>query len=140
MAELDVSATFLITIGRGAGPETWVLLSVSHEDGSPVLLDFPGPNNPSTTDPVTVFVGLSAMFGVTDLPLRVTEVQAMPSGFYGLRVEGTDEFDRDVSKVSPSTLGIVVAAGSDRGQALACDCGVAGVSSWFGDRTREKDG
>jgi hypothetical protein len=137
MPDLDVSASFLTTIGHGAGPETWVFLSVNNEDGQPVLLDFPSPPQ-GLPSPVTVFVGLSAMFGVADLPLRIVEVQPMPLGFYGLRVEGTDQFDKDISQVSPSTLGIVVESDAGRGQALACDCGVVGVSSWLPERTQDK--
>ncbi len=136
MAELDISGSYLVTIGRGAGPETWLFLSVQHADGTPALLNFPDPAT-GAAGPVDVFVGLSAMFGAFDLPVRIVEVQPMPLGFYGLRLEGTDEFDRDIAKVSPTTLGIIVSSGGDRGQGIACACSVGTVTSWLPDRTQD---
>ena len=39
MAELDVSGSFLITIGRGDGPETWIVVSTNDENGKPMVLN-----------------------------------------------------------------------------------------------------
>lgn len=137
MAELDVSGTFLITIGRGAGPETWLVLSVNNEDGTPKLLNFS--QNSDDQQPAHVFIALSAMFGALEIPLRIAEVQPQEPGFYGLRVEINDPRElgnAQLEATRPSTLGVVVADGTDRGQALACSCGGAEVTSWFADRTR----
>lgn len=136
MAELDVSGSFLITIGRGAGPETWVVISVSSEDGKPKLLNFP--KKPDGQQPASVFVVLSAMWGAHEIPLRIVEVRQQEPGFYGLRVEPSSNdaaVDR-LEAIRPSTLGIVIDDGTDRGQALACSCGAAEVTAWFADRTR----
>jgi hypothetical protein len=38
MAELDVAGGFIITIGTGRGPETWVMVSVADAHGKPVDL------------------------------------------------------------------------------------------------------
>src|SRR4029450_10866525 len=35
MAKLDVSGAFIITIGKGSGPETVVAISANYEDGKP---------------------------------------------------------------------------------------------------------
>jgi hypothetical protein len=135
MAELDVCGSFLITIGRGAGPETWVVISVASEDGKPVSLTFP--KDPEE-GPVDIFIALSAMFGAFDIPLRIVEVQPEPAGFYGLRVEGPSDLGVRLEATRPSALGIVVDNGKNRGQALACSCGGAEVTAWFGDRTQER--
>jgi hypothetical protein len=58
----------------------------------------------------------------------------MPPGYYGLRVE--TPHDLPVEKLVPSTLGIIINDGTDRGQALACSCGGAEVTPWFGERTQ----
>ena len=138
MAELDVSGSFLITIGRGAGPETWVVISVSSEDGMPKLLDFNYPGQPDSEHPAQVFVALSAMFSTFAIPLRIVEFQPMPLGFYGLRVEAPSDLGVRLEATRPSALGVVIDDGTDHGQALACSCGGAEVTSWFADRTREK--
>ena len=136
MTELDVAGSFLITIGRGAGPETWVVIAVNSEDGKPVLLDFP--KKPADQSPAHVFVALSAMFGAFEIPLKIVEVQPQESGFYGLRVEAPGDLGVRLEATRPSTLGIVVEDRKGRGQALACSCGAADVTSWFADRTREQ--
>jgi hypothetical protein len=138
MAELDVSGTFLITSGRGAGPETWVIISVNNEDGTPKLLNFR--DNPGYHRPAYVFIALSAMFGVYEIPLDIAEIRPLLAlGFYGLRVEINPSYglgDTRLESTRPSTLGIVIDDGADRGQALACSCGGAEVTSWFADRTQ----
>jgi hypothetical protein len=131
MAELDVAGSFLITIGRGAGPETCVVLSVSDADGKPVVLHFPNPPD-ADRRPVYIFVALSAMFGAFEIPLRIVEVQPQEAGFYGLGVEGPRDLGVRLEQIRPSTLGIVVETGADRGQALACACPAADVTPWFG--------
>ena len=137
MAELDVSGSFLITIGRGAGPETEVVLSVSEEDGTPKNLHFPADPDEGPAD---ISVVLSAMFGAYQLPLRIVESQPMQTGFYGLRVETTSDLGVTIEDTRPSTLGVFVNDGTDRGQALACSCGGAEVTPWFGERTHEPRG
>ena len=134
MAELDVSGSFLITIGRGDGPETWVVVSANDEDGNPVFFKFP--KNPQN-GPVRVFVALSAMFGAYEIPLYIKEMQPMEDGFCGLRVEAPSDLGVTLDKLRPSSLGIVVTVKKDRGQALACDCGGAKVTSWFPDKTQK---
>jgi hypothetical protein len=134
MAELDVSGSFLITIGRGDGPETWVVVSANDEHGKPVVFNFP--KNPQN-GPVHVFVALSAMFGAYEIPLYIKEAQPMEEGFCGIRVETPSDFGVTLDKIAPSSLGIVVTVKKDRGQALACDCGGAKVTSWFPDKMRE---
>ncbi len=136
MAHLDVSGNFLITIGHGAGPEMLVVLSVCQEDGDPKRLDFGEP--PDAQHPVDVFVALSAMFGELEIPLKIVKVQSGPQkGFYVLRVEGPGDLGVRLEQTRPSVLGIVVDDGTDRGQALACSCGGATVTSWFGERVQE---
>ena len=134
MAELDVSGSFLITIGRGDGPETWVVVSANDEDGNPILFRFP--KNPQN-GPVHVFVALSAMFGAYEIPLYIVETQSMEDGYCGLRVETPSDLGVTLDKLRPSSLGIVVTVKKDRGQALACDCGGAKVTSWFPDKTQK---
>ena len=135
MAKLDVSGSFLITIGHGAGPETWVVISVSSDDGNPKSLDFQDPQSPFADQPVDVFVVLSAMFGAFRITLRIVEVQEREPGIYALRVEGPSDLS-EIEQTRPSTLGIVVDDGTDRGQALACSCGAADVTTWVGERTQ----
>ena len=141
MAKLDVSGTFLITIGHGEGPDTWIALSVSSDDGNPKSLDFqdPDPQDPFADQPVDVFVALSAMFGAFRIGLRIVEVQEQEPGFYALRVVGPSDLSH-IEQTRPSTLGIVVDDGTDRGQALACSCGAADVTPPFGERTQEPRG
>ena len=134
MANLDVSGNFLITIGHGEGPETNVVLSVSDEDGKPKFLDFPDP--PDSRQPAHVSVVLSAMFGAFQISLRIVEVMPMETGYYGLRVEAPSDLGVRLEQTRPSVLGIVVGDGTDRGQALACSCGGADVTPWFGERTQ----
>ena len=134
MEELDVSGSFLITIGRGDGPETWVVLSVNGEDGSPAALHFP--KNPNE-GPVTAFIALSAMFGAFELPLAIPEVQTgTAAGFWGLRVATLGGSGVTVESTRPSSIGIVVDTGKARGQALLCSCKPARVESWFSEKVR----
>jgi hypothetical protein len=135
VAKLDVSGSFLITVGGGAGPDTWIALSVSSDDGNPKSLDFQDPQSPLSDQPVDVFVTLSAMFGAFRITLRIVEVQEQEPGFYALRVEGPSDLSH-IELTRPSTLGIVVDDGTDRGQALACSCGAADVTPPFGERTQ----
>jgi hypothetical protein len=51
-------------------------------------------------------------------------------GFYGLRVEGPEDFGQ-VESNGVTTLAIVVTTGKDRGQALACACSKAEVTKWW---------
>jgi hypothetical protein len=138
LANLEISGSFLITIGRGHGPETFVVLSVNSEDGKPVVLD-PRKKLPNGLETVGIFVALSAMFGAFEIPLKIVEVEIQEPGFFGLQVELNNP--KEVGSVRlealrPSTLGIVIDDGTSRGQALACSCGAAEVTSWFADRTR----
>jgi hypothetical protein len=135
VAYLDVSGNFLITIGHGDGPEMVVVLSVCQEDGNPKDLHFGEP--PHVQSPVDVFVVLSAKFGETALPLRVVRVTPMGPGYYGLRVGAPSDLGVRLEQTRPSVLGIVVDDGTDRGQALACSCGGADVTSWVGERVQE---
>ena len=135
MAELDVSGSFLITIGRGSGPETWLSISVSDEDGQPGTIHFP--KKLGGDGPVQVFVALSAMFGAYPVPLDVVEVESQPAGFYGLRVVAIGGLGVKLEDMRPSTLGVTVTTKQGRGQALACSYGGAEVTPWFGDRTRK---
>jgi len=134
MAELDVSGSFLITVGRGQGPETWVVVSVNNQDGTPVDLKFP---KHLQEGPVHVFVALSAMLGPSEIPLYIVEVQPMESGFCGLRVQAPSDLGVKLEDVKPSSLGIVVTVKKDRGQALACDCGAAQISNWHAATTQK---
>jgi hypothetical protein len=135
MAELDVSGSFLITIGRGNGPETWLALSANSEAGKPVVLKFP--KELGGDGPVEVFVALSAMFGAFPVPLHVVEVETQPLGFYGLRVVAPGDLGAKLEAMRPSTLGVIVTTKTDRGQGLACSCGGAEVTSWFAARTQK---
>jgi len=69
--------------------------------------------------------------------LTIKETQPMEAGFCGLRVAAPSDLGAKLENLRPSSLGIVVQVGKDRGQALACDCGGAEVTSWFGDQTRK---
>jgi hypothetical protein len=55
MAGLDVTGAFIITLGHDKGPETWVAISASYEDGKPYQF----PEKPDEF-PATIFVALSA--------------------------------------------------------------------------------
>ena len=132
MAQLDIAGSFIITIGQGRGPETWVVVSTNGEDGSPFQL----PQDPDQGS-VEVFVALSPMFGAFEIRLRIVEFKFGEPGFCALRVEAPHDLGVKLEDMRPSTLGIVVEAGGDRGQALACSCKPAEVSSWFGETTKE---
>ncbi len=135
MAELDVSGAFLMTIGRGSGPETWLTISVNSEDGQPALINFP--KKLGGDGPVQVFVALSAMFGAFAVPLHVVEVESQAPGFYGLRVVPPGDLGVKLEDMRPATLGVTVTTKQDRGQALACDCGGGQVTSWIPGRTQK---
>jgi hypothetical protein len=139
LAELDVSGSFIITIGTGKGPETWVMVSVMHENGKPTVLNL-APED-STQGPVSIYVALSAAFGAAVLPLYIREVQTIYTqpGFYGLRVEGPADFGQ-IENNGVTTLAIVVDTGKDRGQTLACACGKAEVTKWCADRMKQPTG
>nr|AUN37603.1 hypothetical protein [uncultured bacterium] len=132
MAKLDVSGSFLITIGRGNGPETWVVLSVNDQDGAPV--------NPHESQ-IEVFVAMSAMFGSFAISLHISDFQnpSSPMGFCNFRVTLPSGLgSTTLHSAGISTLGVVVTTKTDRGQALICDCGKAEISSWLPDRVREQ--
>lgn len=133
MAKLDVSGSFLITIGRGNGPENWVVLSVNDQTGAPV--------NPHESQ-IEVFVVLSAMFGAFQIPLHIAEFQdsPMPPGFINFRVTVPGDLGQSLHAIRASTLGVTVTTKTDRGQAMICPCGVAQVESWLPDRVREPRG
>ncbi|MEP7292148.1 MAG: hypothetical protein ABI835_10205 [Chloroflexota bacterium] len=135
MAKLDVSAAFLITVGRGNGAETWVIAAVSDQDGKPVPISFPRPLLGQL--PIDVFVTLSAMFGAFEIPLRVVEVQSQPLGFYGLRVEAPPDLVVRLEAIRPAALGVVVNTGLHRGQALARAPEAAEVTAWLADRVQD---
>lgn len=139
MAELDVEGGFIITIGTGRGPETWVMISVADEHGKPVSLKItPGSTEPQ---PISIYVALSAAFGAALLPLYIKDIQTIYTqpGFYGLRVEGPEDFGQ-VENNGVTTLAIIVESGKDRGQALACACGKAEVTKWWEDRMKRAPG
>jgi hypothetical protein len=137
MAELDVEAVFLITVGRGDGPETWVAISVSRDDGSFEQLHFP--KHPQD-GPVHAFVALSAMFGAGDVPLYVVEVESQEPGFCAVRVQAPSDVGVKLEEMRPVAIAIVVDTGTDRGQTLACACPGARPTSWAGARTRRRSG
>jgi hypothetical protein len=137
MAELDVEAVFMITVGGGAGPETWVAISTSREDGSFEQLSFP--KHPQD-GPVDAFVALSAMFGPADIPLYVVEVQSQQPGFCAVRVQAPSDVGVKLEDMRPVAIGIVVDTGKDRGQTLACACPGARPTPWAGTRTRRHQG
>jgi hypothetical protein len=139
MAELDVSGSFIITIGTGRGPETWVMVSVAHEDGKPAALKIP--TDDTSPGPVRIYVALSAAFGAALLPLYIKDIQTIYTqpGFYGLRVEGPEDFGQ-VENNGVTTIAIVVDTGKDRGQALACACAKAEVTKWWTDSMKRLKG
>jgi hypothetical protein len=124
MAGLIVSGDFLTGPSQTPDPATVVALSVSHQDGSPVELDFSDLANA----PAKLFIALNTAFA-RFVPLEIKEAfQTHVAGFYMLRVEGTAEF----GSVRPqdkgvASMAVVVEHAGDRGQALFCCCGVAGV-------------
>jgi hypothetical protein len=137
MAELDVEGGFIITIGTGKGPETWVMVSVTDEHGKPVTLNIvPGDLSPQ---PISIFVALSAAFGAAMLPLYIQDVQTIYTqpGFYGVRVEGPEDFG-SIENNGVTTIAIIVDTGKARGQALACACAKAEVTKWWDDRMKKK--
>ena len=113
---LDVFASFHISSGNGASPETpetWVVIDASHKQGGAKNLEFPDPPDPDATfpkNPVHVFVVLSAMFGARQIKLRIVEVKRMEEanvkGVYGLRVEAPADLGMRLEEIRPSTLGI----------------------------------
>ncbi|CAA9418840.1 hypothetical protein AVDCRST_MAG82-1290 [uncultured Rubrobacteraceae bacterium] len=99
-------------------------------------VNFRDPQRPAVEQPVDVFVALSAMFGAFPIPLRIVEVQQQEVSFYALRVEAPRDLGIRIEQTRPSTLGIIVDDGPDRGQALACSCGAADVAPWVGEHTQ----
>jgi hypothetical protein len=77
------------------------------------------------------------MFGAYEIPLTIVETQTMEPGFCGVRVRGPKDLGAKLEEIRPSSLGIVVTVGKDRGQALACDCGGADVTSWIPDKQKK---
>ena len=130
MNPLNVSGSFLITIGRGDGPETWVVLSVNDETGAPV--------NPHESQ-IEVFVALSAMFGAFQMSLHISEFNSSPStsGFCNFRVTLPSGTGTTLHGMRVSSLGVTVTTKSHRGQALVCSCGAADVTSWLPDRIQD---
>ena len=129
MANLVVSGDFLIRTNPGL--ETWVVISVSEEDGSPKPIEFHEPIR-EHNQPVHFFVSLSVTFALNEIPLRIVEVRPQEPGFYGLRVEAHDPETGTIESIRPAALGIIVDDGMDRGQALACSCGTATVMGTIG--------
>jgi hypothetical protein len=123
VAKLEVSGSFFIAPGETPVPETWVAISVLSADGNPKDLDFPAGN-----PPVEVFLVFSALFGADEMSLRILDDDRQRPGFYVLRVETFADLGQRLDQIGPVTLGIIVDDGTDRGQALACSCGVAEVS------------
>jgi hypothetical protein len=123
MAALRVSSSFLITRGTGAGPQTWVVVSATREDGTSFQF-------PLTIEkmPVKVFIALSPTFAASAIQLKIVEVKPQEPGFCGLRVDPKPSDVLSIDQMKPSALGIVVDDGTDRGQALACSCHPAEVA------------
>jgi hypothetical protein len=135
MAALTVSGAFIITIGHGQGPETWVAILTTYEDGKP----FAFPEKPDEM-PVTIFIALSPMWGAWFIPLKIVDVQDQVfqvPGFCGVRVDHEWGDMPALDHMKPSTLGIVVETREDRGQALACSCHPADVATWWEDQMRQ---
>jgi hypothetical protein len=126
VAKLDVSGSFLIWATTGVPPETWVVISVLKEDGTPKILNFQ--DLPAANQPVVVFVSLSAFFSAHVQPLRIVEVHEQNPGFYALRVEYRDRV-LPLEGIRPTTLGVIVQDEAERGQALVCSCDVADVTT-----------
>jgi hypothetical protein len=136
MDRLNVSASFLITIGHGAGPEVLLLVSVTNPDGSPTKLVLPERNDDDC--PIKVFVGLSAGFGTAAFPCKITDVETVyppppefigvTTGFIGVTIELALSDLGELHELGPSVFGVIVDTGSARGQALASSTGVAQVA------------
>jgi hypothetical protein len=133
MAKLDISGSFLITIGRGDGPETWVVLSITDDTGAPV--------NPHESQ-IEMFVALSAMFGAFQISVHIADFQStgFPPGYCSFRIAIPGDLGQSLHSIRASTLGVTVTTKTHRGQAMICDCGVAEVSTWLPDRVRETRG
>jgi hypothetical protein len=130
MGHLEISGSFIITIGHGAGPETLVEVCASHDDGTPYdLLSAKG-------DQVRFFVALSAMFGSYRIDLDVVDVDHQDAGYAAYQVKVPNDLGVTLDKIRPSTIAIIISDGTDRGQNIACGCAGAEVSSWFGDEVR----
>jgi hypothetical protein len=110
-------------------PHTELVISVANEDGTPALVDF-------EKDRVDVFLARSAMFGAFSIPLKIVDVRPMPLTFWGLLVEAPGDLGVRLDATIPAALGIVVESGGNRGQAIACSCAGAQVTSWFGERVK----
>jgi hypothetical protein len=124
MAGLIVSGDFLTGPTQSSDPATVVALSVSQQDGSPVVLDFSDLANA----PAKLFIALNTAFA-RFVPLEIKEVfDTHAAGFYMLRVEGSVEFNGMAPQdAGVASMAVVVEHGGVRGQALFCCCGVAGI-------------
>lgn len=130
MAELDVQASFIITIGHGQGPEAYVTVSVQDENGAPYVLDVSKPHQ------FKVFIALSAAFGAMPIDCDIVNASQQKPGFYALQIKAAG-VPLKFEQVGPSSLGVVVDDTKSRGQCLACDCGAADVSKWWHDTTHK---
>lgn len=120
MGALIVSGDFMTGPSTHPVPATFVTLSVSTADGLPVLLDL-------EQAPVKLWIALNTAI-LEYVPLRIVDVfsQNVPPGFYIFEVDGGDEWGRP-EDLGVASMAAVVEHGGDRGQALFCCCGVAGV-------------
>jgi hypothetical protein len=130
MAHLELSGSFLITIGHGAGPETLLELAANRDDGSPFDLAS------LDRDAVRFFVALSAMFGSFRIDLNIVNVTHQAPGFAAYELKVPSDLGATLDGIHPGTIAVVVDDGTDRGQTLACGCAGATVSTWFGEEVK----
>ncbi len=134
MARLDVSGSFIVTVGYGAGPVAWVVVCVSDENGKPYPLSIPtDPNN----GPVQIFIALSAILGPTKIDLRITDTAPQGVGYYWFAVEPPADVGGNLAGMGVSSLGIIVNDGSSHGQGLGCACAPATVATWYATRMQK---
>jgi hypothetical protein len=127
---LNVSASFLIGIGHGEGPEVRLLVSVTNPDGSPTALALPDPDDNGEW-PIKVFVGLSARFAAASFPCKITAVETIyppEPGFFAMTIALVFPDIGELHEMGPSVLSVIVDNGAARGQALASSAGVARIA------------
>jgi hypothetical protein len=123
MGALNVQATFA-SQALGAEPgesDSWVIISASKPDGTPVdLHSLTNQVRTSTRpDPLTVFLAASVL-GVGRTALRVLQIDDLGEGFVAVRVERDDGSSQGgFGSLGTQAIGVVVVSGADRGQTLA---------------------
>jgi len=132
MDQIAVDGAFMVTIGRGAGPEVVAFIRATDPDGSPVVFDHQDPG-------LEIVTGLSAMFGTASFPCEITDVETIfppPPGFIGVTVDlrNPGELGGNLAHIGPAALGVTLTRSSGRGVGVLVSAGAAHPQTWWAER------